>query len=83
MKKAKEIEVDCPNCNHNFAIPSPAIQLQSLRPKVEKPCIKCRVLFIGAGQAKQCPECRAQQIRDANRINQAKKRQEIKGGKNE
>jgi len=83
MKKAKEIEIDCPNCNHKFAIPSPALQLQSLRPRVEKPCIKCGKLFIGINKAKQCIECRKQYNRDANRINQAKKRQEIKGGKNE
>lgn len=43
-----------------------------IRKRTEKPCAQCGVIFVGAGQAKNCPVCKKQKIRDANRINQQK-----------
>ena len=42
------------------------------RKRTEKPCAQCGKIFLGAGQAKDCPACKKQKIRDANRINQRK-----------
>jgi len=49
------------------------------RKRTEKPCAQCGVIFIGAGQAKNCPACKKQKIRDANRINQRKFLKKKKG----